>query len=278
MSTSTKPRRRKPKVPTVTVTLAKFDTREPTYRLVREGVPIADFKPLVGEDYLPSGGTPLRDAVARMIGHGDQLRGPDHVTIMVLLDESGSMAGNEASVIAGVNRFVDGMSDVKAVDPKAAGTVLAVIVTDGYENSSREVDQLTLQKLVQGREADGWTFIFLGADIDAWQQGYGLGLSGGATGQSVSYRNTPEGTAAAMDYVTADSMSYLSNVRAYQTNKVTSGTTMSSITPEGVQLTSNINAGPTTSAPPTFTATTPVVPTPYGNVEEALKKAKEKTS
>jgi hypothetical protein len=164
-----------------------FDTRTPLYRVAREGVPISEFRPLTLGDYCPSGGTPLRDATARMIGYLDSLRANDRVTIGLLLDESGSMGGNEQSVIEGVNQFVDGMR--AAVDPEAAGKVLAVVVTDGYENSSSEVDQATLAKMVAEREADGWTFIFLGANIDAWAQGQAMGFS--VTGQSVNYVSTP---------------------------------------------------------------------------------------
>lgn len=202
--------------PSVTVTIGKFDTRLPTYRPLRIGKPINDYRALTLRDYQPSGGTPLRDATAQFIGALDDQRDDKTVTIGVLIDESGSMGGNESAVIAGVNEFVAGMRDVGAVDPDAAGTVLAVIVTDGCENSSREVDHATLQKLVSDREADGWTFIFLGANIDAWAQGMSLGFSGVASGQTVNYVSSPMGTTSALRSVTTDSAMYLSNVGAYK--------------------------------------------------------------
>src|SRR5438128_560301 len=153
MSPATKAKRtNKTKVPAVHVTLAMFDTREPIYRVARESVPIAGFPPLGPDDYSPSAMTPLRDAVAQFIAHLDGLRSSDRVTIGLLLDESGSMAPNRDAVIAGVNEFVGGMRDVDAVDPASAGKVLAVIVTDGLENSSREVDQLTLARMIADRE------------------------------------------------------------------------------------------------------------------------------
>lgn len=241
MATTT-PKRSRRKAPTVQVSLAKFDTRDPVYRVVREAVPIQDFVPLTAADYAPSGGTPLRDAVARMIGHGDKLRGPGHVTILALLDESASMGGNRGAVIEGMNQFVDGMSDVKSVDPKTAGTVLAVVFTDGEENSSREVDHPTLQQMIKEREEDGWTFIFLGANIDAWHQGTSLGFSGGVRGQTISYVNTPQGTRSAMSAVTKDSADYLTDSAAFYSSKVTTGTTQSSVTESGAVLSANINA------------------------------------
>lgn len=140
-----------------------FDSREPIYRVRRESVPIDAFAPLGPDDYVPSAMTPLRDAAAQFIAHLDSLRAPDRVTIGLLLDESGSMAANREAVIAGVNEFVGGMRGVDAVDPASAGKVLAVIVTDGLENSSREVTPQTLATSIAERERDGWTFIYLGA-------------------------------------------------------------------------------------------------------------------
>src|SRR5215472_14132824 len=147
-TTTQSPRSATSRVPAVHVTLAMFDSREPVYRVSREGVPIARFAPLGPNDYMPSAMTPLRDAVAQFIGHLDRLRARERVSIGLLLDESGSMAGNREAVIAGVNEFVGGMREVEAVDPAAAGKVLAVIVTDGLENSSREVNPQALAALI----------------------------------------------------------------------------------------------------------------------------------
>ncbi len=195
MSTATKTTTTKrAKAPAVHVTLAMFDTRAPIYRVRRESVPIHGFAPLGPDDYVPSAMTPLRDAVAQFIAHLDGLRAPDRVTIGLLLDESGSMAGNREAVIAGVNEFVAGMRAVEAVDPASARKVLAVIVTDGLENSSREVDPQTLARSIAERERDGWTFIYLGANQDAWAVGEQTGFSGGASGQAVNFRATPAGT------------------------------------------------------------------------------------
>src|SRR5262249_61369181 len=115
--------------------LAGSGSGERVYRVGREGVPIARFAPLGPNDYIPSAMTPLRDAVAQFIGHLDRLRARDRVNIGLLLDESGSMAGNREAVIAGVNEFVSGMRDVDAVDPAAAGKGLAGKVSTGVADS-----------------------------------------------------------------------------------------------------------------------------------------------
>src|SRR5215469_4661486 len=216
MSTATKTTRtKKAKAPAVHVTLAMFDAREPIYRVRRESVPIHGFVPLGPDDYVPSAMTPLRDAVAQFIAHLDGLRAPDRVNIGLLLDESGSMAGNREAVIAGVNEFVSGMCDVDAVDPSAAGKVLAVIVTDGLENSSREVDAQTLATSIAQHERDGWTFIYMGANQDAWAVSEQAGFSGSASGQAVNFHATPAGTRAAMGSVAGDARQYLVDVESY---------------------------------------------------------------
>jgi hypothetical protein len=227
-------------VPAVHVTLAMFDSRQPVYRVSREDVPIARFAPLGPDDYTPSGRTPLRDAAAQFIGHLDRLRAGDRVTIGLLLDESGSMAGNREAVIAGVNEFVDGMRDVDAVDPAAAGKVLAVIVTDGLENSSREVDPQTLAASIAQHERDGWTFIYMGANQDAWAVGQEAGFSGSASGQSVNYQATPAGTRAALGSVTGDAQQYLRGVESY--SRARAGSARRSVTEDGKELLTNTGA------------------------------------
>lgn len=54
---------------------------------------------------------------------------------------------------------------------------LVVIQTDGAENSSREYDRAGIFKLIKEKtENDGWTFVFLGADQDAWAASAKIGV------------------------------------------------------------------------------------------------------
>jgi hypothetical protein len=59
------------------------------------------------------------------------------------------------------------------------GKVILVVITDGHENSSREITQKAeLVKMVNKQEEDyGWEIVFLGADIDAWGEGSSMGFS-----------------------------------------------------------------------------------------------------
>ena len=65
--------------------------------------------------------------------------------------------------------------------------VLFVIQTDGQENSSKQYDQEQIVKLIKAREKDGWTFVYLGANQDAWKVGQSLGM---ARANTMSYTHT----------------------------------------------------------------------------------------
>lgn len=66
---------------------------------------------------------------------------------------------------------------------------LFLIMTDGYENSSREYTTSKLKTLITKARSKGWQFVFLGADVDTWGLGQSIGLprysSFGAQGQSL---------------------------------------------------------------------------------------------
>jgi len=82
----------------------------------------------VGSVYRPGGGTALNDAAVKAIRQTEN----------DLLKESGN--------------------------PK----VMVVIITDGEENSSAEFTYSQVAKLISQKEQQGWLFVFLGADQDAW--------------------------------------------------------------------------------------------------------------
>lgn len=53
---------------------------------------------------------------------------------------------------------------------------LVIINTDGFENASHEFDKGRVAQLVREREESGmWTFVFLGAKIDAWAGAMSIG-------------------------------------------------------------------------------------------------------
>jgi len=66
---------------------------------------------------------------------------------------------------------------VQTVDISGFDKIITVIMTDGEENSSREWTMRDVRDLIRNKEAAGnWTFVFLGANLDAFAQGANLGV------------------------------------------------------------------------------------------------------
>jgi uncharacterized protein YegL len=74
---------------------------------------------------------------------------------------------------------------VQTVSTDSFDKIITVIMTDGEENSSREWNLKAIRELIKTKEAAGnWTFVFLGANVDAFEQGANLGVP---VAQSVRY-------------------------------------------------------------------------------------------
>lgn len=93
-----------------------------------------------GKQYAPRGSTALLDAIGRAV-----------IDLSTKLDALPEAERPERKVVA--------------------------IVTDGYENSSREFTKEKITEMVKAKEAEGWNFIFLGATFDAMQVAQSYGIS-----------------------------------------------------------------------------------------------------
>ena len=78
------------------------------------------------------------------------------------------------AVALGINKIVNVQKQTK--QDGRADKVIMVIITDGYENSSRETNAAMLRKMIDGCKKDGWEFLFLGADIDAQAAAGAIGI------------------------------------------------------------------------------------------------------
>lgn len=68
------------------------------------------------------------------------------------------------------------------------GEVIVVILTDGHENASSEYTLRQVKGLItEQRDTYGWTFVFLGADQDAFAAGGAMGIGRATT---LSYSGT----------------------------------------------------------------------------------------
>lgn len=85
---------------------------------------------------------------------------------------------------------------------------IVIILTDGYENSSKEFNHESVKKMITEAEAKGWRFIYLGANQDAFAVSQGLGI---VRGQSASFTADSKGVNTAYNTLS----SYSLNSRAH---------------------------------------------------------------
>ncbi|MGW0635703.1 vWA domain-containing protein [Nocardia sp. XZ_19_231] len=81
------------------------------------------------------------------------------------------------------------------------GTVIIVVLTDGHENSSREWTHAAVKSLItQQQDVYNWTFVFLGANMDAVEVGSNLGFD---PGSAITYAPVAGGVRGAFDALSA---------------------------------------------------------------------------
>lgn len=123
---------------TVKFTFVKFSDY---YNVINEGTPIEEVSPLNESTYTPSFSTALLDAVGKAVN-----------SVTARLD--------------------------KTPEDEKPEKVLFAILTDGYENASTEYAQKAINEMIKNqRTKEGWEFLFLGADIDAWSGGSAMGIN-----------------------------------------------------------------------------------------------------
>ncbi len=150
------------------VTLVQFDGQDP-FEVLIDGEDLDTVGDLDPARYIPRGNTPLYDAVGRMIAKIDA-------------------------------EIVERADAGKPIEDQ-----VIVIVTDGYENASREFSGKMLSELIEVRRGRTWAFVFLGADETTFEEGEAIGVSSANTAQ---WDPTGEGTAAMFSNVSQATSSY----------------------------------------------------------------------
>lgn len=119
------------------VTTVLFDHR---YIMIHDGMNIKEVKDMTTAEYMPAGMTAMLDAVGMTINH--------------------------------VGQKLAAMPEWERPEK-----VLFTIITDGYENSSKEFDWPTVKNMIKHqREKYNWIFTFLGANIDIDKVSDDLGI------------------------------------------------------------------------------------------------------
>ena len=77
----------------------------------------------------------------------------------------------------------------KAIDKSQENSVLVTVITDGLENSSTEYSADKIRKQVEEFKQSGWTFAFIGANIDEVMEAGKLGIH-----NALKFEQTEAGT------------------------------------------------------------------------------------
>lgn len=106
----------------------------------------------------------------------------------------------------GMTALYDAVCQTVSKIEKGKDKHLVVIMTDGEENSSQEYTAADLNRMIKELEkGKNWTFVFLGANQDAWIVGQKMGLSKMNT---ATYNNTRGGIKKTMDVLASCSASF----------------------------------------------------------------------
>jgi len=123
----------------LTVTSVQFDTMEP-YQVLNDFSPLHQVELLNENNYVPRGGTPLNDALGKLIV------------------ETG-------------NRLA------KLKEEDRPEKVIVVVITDGEENASHEYSTAKIKEMISHQETVyKWKFIYIGANQDAFAQASARGM------------------------------------------------------------------------------------------------------
>jgi hypothetical protein len=120
------------------MTLVQFDSQDP-HEVLTDAAGIAHVRPLTERTFVPRGGTPLLDATGRII------------TKAAIREEQRTLLRRRPEIVT------------------------VITITDGQENQSREFSRQDIVRLVKEKEARGWSFVFLGAGLDAYAEAGGMG-------------------------------------------------------------------------------------------------------
>lgn len=81
----------------------------------------------------------------------------------------------------GWTALCDGIGKGIASVPDTDGKVVIVVVTDGGENASKELNADDIKKLIEDKKEAGWEFVFLAANQDAIATGSNYGFDANAS-------------------------------------------------------------------------------------------------
>lgn len=82
---------------------------------------------------------------------------------------------NKKYYVRGCTALLDAIGKtINYMDSTDAKNVMFIITTDGYENASREFSKNKIREMIKKHK--NWEFLYLGADIDSYEEGSSLGI------------------------------------------------------------------------------------------------------
>ena len=82
---------------------------------------------------------------------------------------------NKDYYVGGCTALYDALGTaITNMDKKDTDKVLFIIITDGYENASKEYNNDKIKNMIKNH--DSWEFIYIGADIDSYASGGRIGI------------------------------------------------------------------------------------------------------
>ncbi len=149
------------------ISVVQFDGEDP-FEVLIDGEDLQTAR-LDARKYIPRSSTPLLDAVGRMIARIDA-----------------------------------GVAERKTLELEDEDQVV-LIITDGFENASVEYSLPAVKGLIEARRADGWVFVFLGADQDSFAEGGRMGVS---MSNRRNWDKSAEGTRDMWSHVSSKSLAH----------------------------------------------------------------------
>ncbi|GDX27497.1 hypothetical protein LBMAG12_18710 [Actinomycetes bacterium] len=132
------------------------------------------------DDYSPNGNTPLYDSLGELLRRAE--------------------TDNNKRISQGL----------PCQDP------LVVIITDGQENASRWHHRKSVFEHIERLQADGWAFIFLGSNQEAWTEAAKIGIT---RGDSLTFESSPTGLRDALSTASKSVSEYRTMTRPLRSEK-----------------------------------------------------------
>lgn len=170
-------------------------------------------------------------------GEVDRVYWLEDIANLTELNEGQFKPGGSTALNDAIGLTVAGLEkDLKLEIAKGDAKIFMTVITDGYDNSSREYGSAELKKVVEGLKQDDdnspWTLSLIGANIDSLTTGQNLGFKAGMTN---SFDATAVGT--------QDAFAGMTNTRATYSQGISQGYSkthvdalVSHVSAEGKQL------------------------------------------